>query len=822
MKLKGMSINAFVCALVSPLIVAASETGTIQLVDEAGLSVLTYSSGEAIHVEVSDPDLNSNLSIVESVQVLVTSETENTGSQASHTLAIAGKNNVGDGSLRVMSTGYDTLTEDWTVTAVNSYSFIVTGSESGLQSQQYDIYANDNGYVTDNSEVRFKIDTGAVGFNTGDSFTFSTIAGTIVGEAVTLTETDVDSGVFTGSIDVNETATPLEGDGLLDIQTGDLITAVYTDAAGDWGDEEQVRTTALYAATVLPGATLLKDTVWTKENSPYLITGDITVSSDVTLTIMAGVEVLFLANSDDTSDGQNPYNSELWINGSLVVAGNDDDKVVFTSSNRNGEVGDWGGIRINNGSASIAHMLMEYSDYGIATQDMYDNAVFSITHSELTNNRQAISAFSLYNNGTAIVSNNHIHDNAGYALQASYGNAVWSINNNTIENNGSTIYLYDIKGLTLDGNTITGNQNRGVYLDSIEGDMVITDNVITDNQDGGIYGYSYSYGNNTSDYTATITGNTVSGNNGSGIELTLSKHNHIDVSNNEVDGNSGSGIRLYGESNATKASVHNNTITNNGQDGYYGSGVGLYISGNVVPSIVGNVIDGNGAGVYVSYAESSGNSNAEVSGNQITNNDDYGISVHNYANPAINGNDIYGNGGYALANHTSNAINAKNNWWGEDDTAEMNEGDNPKALSFIYDGSENSATGGVNYSGWLNGSITTGGEPTSQTSTGELYLVDSEGNVAQTYESGATVYLNLADIDGNISTSDVDTITVLVTSETEDTGEKASHTLAIAGKNNVGDGSLRVMSTGYDTLTEDWTVTAVNSYSFIVTGSESG
>ncbi|PRO69903.1 FG-GAP-like repeat-containing protein, partial [Alteromonas gracilis] len=616
----------------------------------------------------------------------------------------AGKNNVGDGTLRIVGTGYDTLTEAWTVTAVNSYSFIVTGSESGLQSRQYDIYANDKAYVTDNSEVRFKIDAGTIGFNTGDSFTFSTTAGTIVGETVTLTETDVDSGVFTGSIAVNEAATAVEGDGLLDIQTGDLITAVYNDAAGDWGDAEQVRTTALYAATVLPGATLIKDTVWTKENSPYLITGDITVSSDVTLTIMAGVEVLFLANSDDTSDGQNPYDSELLIDGNVVVAGSEDEKVILTSSNRNGEMGDWGGIRINSGSLSATHMRMEYSDYGIETYSIYNDDVFSVTHSELANNRQALNIFDTYNDSTVTVSHNHIHDNAGYALTANYGNATWAINNNTIENNGSSIYLYSLDDVTLHGNTITYNGNGGIQLEYLDGDVAITDNVISHNQGEGIYGYSYSWGNNANDYTATVTGNTVSDNSGNGISLTLSNHNTIDVSDNVVDANSGSGIRLYSESNTTRATVHNNTITNNGQDDYYSS-VGLYISGYIVPSIVGNQIEGNGAGVFISYYENNGSEAFEISGNSIINNDDYGISLHNYANPVINGNDIYGNGGYALENHTSYGINAKNNWWGEEDTAEMNEGDNPKALSFIYDGNTDSSVGKVNYSNWATRSV---------------------------------------------------------------------------------------------------------------------
>ncbi|MBA6385271.1 PKD domain-containing protein, partial [Colwellia sp. BRX10-2] len=56
-------------------------------------------------------------------------------------------------------------------------------------------------------------------------------------------------------------------------------------------------------------------------------------------------------------------------------------------------------------------------------------------------------------------------------------------------------------------------------------------------------------------------------------------------------------------------------------------------------------------------------------------------------------------------NHTSFAIDAKNNWWGVDDSAEINAGTNPQALSFIYDGNNDGNAGKVNYAGWLSFSI---------------------------------------------------------------------------------------------------------------------
>ena len=141
------------------------------------------------------------------------------------------------------------------------------------------------------------------------------------------------------------------------------MTVFYDDPKGDFGDPEQVRAVALYSQTVLSGVTTLSSKIWVKDESPYLITGDVKVNEGATLTITKGVEVIFLADNDDTLSGDTAYDSELRVDGTLTVQGTEAEPVVFTSSDQVKRVGQWGGIYARNGT--LEHVVVEYSSYGL-------------------------------------------------------------------------------------------------------------------------------------------------------------------------------------------------------------------------------------------------------------------------------------------------------------------------------------------------------------------------------------------------------------------------------------------------------------------------
>ena len=95
------------------------------------------------------------------------------------------------------------------------------------------------------------------------------------------------------------------------------------------------------------------DTVWTSggNSDPYIINSELVISNGVTLVLQPGVSVVF---EDDLSN--------IEVTGTLVINGDEDNKVLLTESAQTPGQG-WNGVWVKNGgNVIIDHAIIEYAN----------------------------------------------------------------------------------------------------------------------------------------------------------------------------------------------------------------------------------------------------------------------------------------------------------------------------------------------------------------------------------------------------------------------------------------------------------------------------
>ena len=620
-------------------------------------------------------------------------------------------------------------------------------------------------------------------------------------EALVLTETGVNTGIFSGYMLFDETGS-VSADGKLQVDRGDKLVARYRDPSDDFGNVANETATSFYGLTVVNGGSLLGNTTWNTAGSPYLLTGDITVPNTVTLTIESGVEVRFTPLTDDLSSGEDVNRIELIIEGVLRVKGAQSDTVTFMSNGQVPASGDWYGI-VSKGSTG--KVLVDY-----ASINHYTNGVRikDGTYTNSYNNSDTISVIrtKFYGGGSAISGDwsgsyrpilfkyNRliecgISDNT-YSSYKEYTHNVFEsgVNYQTLRTRIESSSNSSSDGvLIVDNNTFS---QGFIYLSSVYlyGSSTVS---ISSNTLGrgsrGITGYFYNYASNKSDLSINASNNTITGNksslsNGNGIQLEAQGDygSNIKIENNTIRA-IGRGVYLYSEKsshalvksntldsiyyqgiylNKVSGRVESNTITKCGRYSYFGMEITSDFNYPAIDTIQYNTITGNG------YWQSP--SNTSTTGGWG------GIKLDGYTQAKINYNNIYDNGAYEVVNNVAASAvteqDAKFNYWGTYNNSQIALGANPKNLFKIYDEYDNSSLGFVNYGGYLNAAYPNG-VPSSQSVTGEVSLVDRLGDEVLSYETGDSVYVLVADADRNVSSSASDTLTVRLRSDKETTEE---------------------------------------------------
>lgn len=230
-------------------------------------------------------------------------------------------------------------------------------------------------------------------------------------------------------------------------------------------------------ATYVEGS-ITHDTIWTLVDSPFVVSKNITVSSNATLTIEPEVEVKFGGHFS------------LIVKGRLVADGTEDKMITFTSNRYDPEAGDWGTIEFKGTeSSSLIHCTIEYGTNAITVK----NGTVDIQNSLVSfNSENGI----MITNGNVEVKSNEIVNNTESGIYIVGGNQV-NVQNNNITSNGDGVTLTGnaTSEINIRQNEILLNGHSGILLEAdAYYNTVIVNNTLSTNS------YGFYVSTNTSTY----------------------------------------------------------------------------------------------------------------------------------------------------------------------------------------------------------------------------------------------------------------------------------------------------------------------------------
>ncbi|MCH7574329.1 MAG: right-handed parallel beta-helix repeat-containing protein, partial [Candidatus Marinimicrobia bacterium] len=586
-------------------------------------------------------------------------------------------------------------------------------------------------------------------------------------ESLTLTETDLSSGLFMGWMLFDAVSGLAVTDGVLQVEQGNQLTVSYTDPADDFGNQSILTDNAYYNVSLASGI-IAVNTTWTKATSPYLVTGDVTVNPNITLTIEPGVEVRFQPVSDDQSGGLDANRTELRIRGGTLRAeGTVTDSIIFTSNAEVPGTGDWYGIvqdSLNNGSINghviITYSRFEYHSVGINAYGYSDPSIVDTIRVEHSHFRQGGRVISSQNGDYRYIvfNDNLVDDGGGIYFPNQISGAI--VKRNIF--NKASVYFGNAQGATqIRDNSFSGigpNQSEwAIRLNSSRG-AEITGNTLTST----LYGISV-YNTNGGSYL--IADNSLDSVYNAQIQIQLIpnitiRNNTITNGRNNADSYAGIYIGNW-DIYSTQAVIRGNTITG-------GNSPGMFL--NRVSGIIdSNIVQNNARGGIYLNGEFGYSSIDSILYNTVTGNGApyYGIYLTGYTRPVLQYNNLHDNSSYDVYGNISastlETIDARFNWWGATTTADFDAGGNPKNVAKIYDLYDDANKGFVNYGGWLDGTWP-GGNPTAVTQTGFVTLTDVTGTEALNFPEGDTLYVKLVDSDRDLDNLIADQVSVSLSS----------------------------------------------------------
>jgi len=217
-----------------------------------------------------------------------------------------------------------------------------------------------------------------------------------------------------------------------------------------------------------------------EDNEPYLLTvGDLEITQSGKLVVLPGVRI-------DISNG-----NQIRINGSLEMAGTEDNQIVLTSGEAAPTPGDWSGLSVYSADrVTITNTIIEYADTCVTINA--NDALLTFQHNVIQNCSE--SGIDLPSENT--ISNSEIRNNLTGIHVRGYGqNSL--IRGNLIDSNSDGILVEGllwfnanipfgnpsgIASPTIESNTIQGNVN-GIHMRPRSGGEIVS-NTISNNELG--------------------------------------------------------------------------------------------------------------------------------------------------------------------------------------------------------------------------------------------------------------------------------------------------------------------------------------------------
>jgi hypothetical protein len=232
-----------------------------------------------------------------------------------------------------------------------------------------------------------------------------------------------------------------------------------------------------------------QDVVWTRVDSPIIVSNHVIVEKNVTLTIEPGVEVRFGGNFS------------LHVEGQLYAVGDSDSPIWFTSNRESPTSGDWTAINFDAADAStLQYCRVEYATRGL----LIENAFVTIQDCIIS---ESLTGIYIQNSVVDIV-DSEITGNTEDGIYLS-GNNVASIQDCLIQLNYDGIRLngQSVSGVTIQDNVISSNTHSGINLaaNSSYSQITILDNTVSAN----LRGFQISSDVRTNIYNNSICYNTV-------------------------------------------------------------------------------------------------------------------------------------------------------------------------------------------------------------------------------------------------------------------------------------------------------------------------